>query len=377
MERFLHWMGSAPVPRRAEAAHALARAFLYSALSEEERDGIEATLTVLLDDPSPDVRLALADAVADSDQAPHHLVLGLAADRVQIAALVAERSPILFDSELVDLIGTREEAVQVAIARRPVISRAVAAALSEVASARVCVELLCNPGARIARFSLDRMVERHGGDPELRELLLGRCDLPVEIRQALVARLSTALRDFAVSRNWLPADRAELVTRDACERVTIAMAFEAPAEEMPNLVDALARSNALTPALLVRAIASGQTLFFETALEVLAEVPHDRVAGVVRSGRASALRALLARAKLPERTFAAFEAAVEVLRSVDGEGAGTDYRRATRLIDAIIARYGSRADKELDQILALLRRFAAEAKREAARDYIASVMQAA
>nr|WP_246206311.1 DUF2336 domain-containing protein [Propylenella binzhouense] len=370
-------MGSAPVPRRAEAAHALARAFLYSALSEEERDGIEATLTVLLDDPSPDVRLALADAVADSDQAPHHLVLGLAADRVQIAALVAERSPILFDSELVDLIGTREEAVQVAIARRPVISRAVAAALSEVASARVCVELLCNPGARIARFSLDRMVERHGGDPELRELLLGRCDLPVEIRQALVARLSTALRDFAVSRNWLPADRAELVTRDACERVTIAMAFEAPAEEMPNLVDALARSNALTPALLVRAIASGQTLFFETALEVLAEVPHDRVAGVVRSGRASALRALLARAKLPERTFAAFEAAVEVLRSVDGEGAGTDYRRATRLIDAIIARYGSRADKELDQILALLRRFAAEAKREAARDYIASVMQAA
>ena len=39
------------------------------------------------------------------------------------------------------------------------------------------------------------------------------------------------------------------------------------------------------------------------------------------------------------------------------------------MIDAIVTRYQKRQDRELDQILALLRRFARDAKRSAARDY--------
>ncbi|MGQ7794658.1 DUF2336 domain-containing protein [Faunimonas sp. B44] len=377
VERILQWMQSAPVSRRAEAAHALARAYLYSPLADEERDGVEATMTVLLDDPAPDVRLALADAIADSDKAPHHLVLALAADQVQVAALVAERSPLLLDAELVDLVGTREPAVQIAVARRPVVSRAVAAALSEVAEPEACVELLCNPGARIARFSLDRIVERHGGHPELRDLLLSRADLPVEIRQALVSRLAFALRDWAVDGLWLAPERAEAVTRDACERMTIAMSFEAPADEIPALVERLIAADELTPALLIRAVACGQQLFFETALASLTGVPRERVGALLRSGRTASLHALLAKARLPERTFAAFEAAADVLRTIEGDDAGSDYRRATHLIDAILSRFDARPDRELDQILALLRRFATDAKRAAARDYIAAMVQAA
>jgi uncharacterized protein (DUF2336 family) len=378
VERFLQWARTAPVDRRAEAAQALARAYLTSPLTPEQREQVDAAMTVLLDDSAAEVRLALAVELAPAECAPHHIILSLAADKPWIAALVAEHSPLILDSELVDMIGAGEEAVQVAIARRPFLSRAVSAALAEVGSAAACTALASNTGARTPRFSLDRIVERHGDDPELRLALLDRDDLPADVRQTLLARLTRSLRDLLVDREWLPAERADTVTREARERATISAAFEAPAEHMPALVARLMRAGELTPAFLIRAAASGQTLLFETALAALAGAPRERVGALIASGRASNLKALIERAGLPAATYPAFAAAFEVLRSGDGAvDAGSEYRRATQLIDAIVNRYQKRPDRELDQILALLRRFATEAKRAAARDFAREMMEAA
>ncbi len=378
VERFLEWIRTAPVTRRAEGCHALARSYLFSALSAEERDGLEAAMTVLLDDPAAEVRFALAHALADSDKAPHHIILALSEDQPHVAALVAERSPLLLDSELIDLLATREEMVQIAIARRPMVSRAVAAAVSEVATAEACLELLCNSGARVPRFSLDRMIERHGGDPELRETLLLRNDLPLDVRQALVGHLTSRLKTMLSDRNWLSAERAETVTREARDKATVAMTIEAPAAQIPALVKRLIADEELTPALLVRAVAGGQTLFFIHALAQLSGIPVGRVEALVVSGRAANLKALLEKANLPVATYPAFAAAIDVIRQFDGsEDAGSDYRRATYLIDAILSRFKANSDHNIEQILGLLRRFATDAKRDAARSYIKQVMAAA
>ena len=55
VEQFLKWVESARVSEREAAAGALARAYLQSPLEFEERCAAEAALTVLLDDPSPNV----------------------------------------------------------------------------------------------------------------------------------------------------------------------------------------------------------------------------------------------------------------------------------------------------------------------------------
>lgn len=377
VERFLQWVQTAPAARRAEAAHALARAYLYSPLSAAERDAVDAAMTMLLDDPAPEVRLAIADALAASADAPHHIILSLAFDRTQAASLVAERSPLLLDSELVEIVASQVEALQIAVARRPLVSRAVAAALAEVGSAEACVALLSNGGARVARFSLDRIVERHGDDPGLRETLLDRSDLPAEVRHALVSRLAQALGALALARNWLSPERTEALTRDCRDRATLAIAGAANGD-LAGLVRRLIATGQLTPALLMRAAASGQARFFEAALAALSGVPPPRVAALLASGRAAALQALLRRAGLPERTFAAFAAAAEVIRrSGEEAGAESNYRRASQLIEAVVDSYRRRPDRDLDQILALLRRFSAEARRDAARGYAAEVLHAA
>ena len=377
VERFLRWARTAPVEQRVRAADALARAYLVSPLSPQERDDVEASLTVLLDDSAPEVREMLACNLGPSGHAPHHIILALAADRPAIAAIVAEQSPLILDSELVDMLAGPDEAIQLAVARRPFLSRSVSAAIAEIGSVAACQALVQNPGARIPRFSLDRIIERHGAHPQLRLTLLERDDLPVDARQELLGSLAASLQSFVVDNAWLTPERASLVTRDARECATIAFAFEAPAEDLPALIQRLIDARELTPAFLIRAAVSGQTQLFEGALAVLTGLPSARVRALIGSGQGR-LHALLQKAGLPERTFPAFAAAIEVLGGEELKpGVCNDYRRATCLIDAIVNRYQQRPDREMDQILALLRRFAAEAKRTAARGFANQLLEAA
>src|SRR5215472_18402530 len=109
---FLQWLDSAPANERAEAAGALARAYLCSDLTLDELAPAEGLMLKLLDDSSPLVRRALADALAPSPAAPPAVIIALAGDQPQIAAPVYALSPLLIDADLVDGVATGADAVQ-------------------------------------------------------------------------------------------------------------------------------------------------------------------------------------------------------------------------------------------------------------------------
>ncbi len=94
--------------------------------------------------------------------------------------------------------------LQIAIASRINISRAVGAALAEVGSASACLVLVENPAADLTGAALARVAERHGHLAAIRDTLLSREDLPTETRQALVATLADTLARFVTHREWLP-----------------------------------------------------------------------------------------------------------------------------------------------------------------------------
>src|SRR5580700_519650 len=177
VRHFLQWVRTAPAGERAEATSALARAFLYSDLSPDDLGAAEGAMLMLLDDPSPLVRRALADALAASPDAPPAIIFALAADQPSIAAPVLALSPLFVDADLVEAVATGGAAVQAAVASRAALPRSVAAAIAEVGTAEASLVLLENSDADIAPFSLDRMVERHGHLAAIRELMLGREDV--------------------------------------------------------------------------------------------------------------------------------------------------------------------------------------------------------
>lgn len=361
-------MRTASAAERADAAHTLARGYLYSELAPDDRAAVERTLIMLLDDPSPKVREALARALAFSDASPAAVILGLAADQPEVASWVLEHSPLLVDADLVDAVATSGPAMQAAIARRVHLPASVSAAVAEVGAAESCLVLIENPQAAIAKFSLDRIVSRFGHLAAIREAMLARDDLPAATHQALLARLSETLAGFVAGREWLEPDRAARVAKDACERATIALAAAAPASETGSLIRHLRQSGQLTAGLILRALLSGNVDMVEQALTELSGLPHKRVSALMRDCRSVSLLALYDRAGLPPSTYLAFREALEAMCEggfIDGSGGSTRLRR--RMVERVLARCGNEPIEDIEPLLTLLRRFAVEAARDEAR----------
>jgi uncharacterized protein (DUF2336 family) len=367
VRQFINWIRTASAGERAEATRALARAWLISDLSDDDRIAAEGALLMLLDDPSPLVRQAMAEAFSRSAEAPAAIVRALSADQPSVALPVLEHSPLLIDADLVDTVATGDSEVQCAIARRIALPASVCAAIAEVGCAASALELIENPYAELAPFSWDRIVERHGHLAAIREAMLVLVDLPAATRAALVAKLSDTLAQFVVARNWLSADRAGRIAGEARDRSTINIAARSRGDDMQGLVRHLRVTSQLTAGLILRALLSGNLDLFDAALAELSDLPLARVSALLHDRRGASLHALLSRAGFPESTFAAFQVALEACHEngfVDSE------RDAVRLRRRMVERVLTHCETDrgaTEPLMILLRRFATESAREEAR----------
>jgi uncharacterized protein (DUF2336 family) len=291
VRQFLQWVRTAPAAERGDATAALARAYLYSDLTPDDRAAAEGALIMLLDDSSPIVRAELARALAFSEQAPPAVILGLAADQPEVASWVLEHSPLLLDADLVDAVATGTPHAQTAIANRGRLPCAVAAAIAEVGAAEACLVLIENPTAE-------------------------------------------------------------------------------PENEIRPLIRHLRESGQLNAGLILRALLSGNTAMFEEALAELSGLPIARVSALVHDKGSSGFHAVFHKAGLPASTYAAFREAVEAMREggfAAEIGGATKLRR--RMVERVLTGCADIGDLDIEPLLTLLRRFAAEAAREEARTF--------
>ncbi len=367
VRQFISWIKTAPAGERAEATRALARAWLISDLTEDDRTAAEGALLMLLDDASPLVRQAMAEVFARSAEAPAAIVQALSLDQPSVALPILEHSTLLIDADLVDIVATAGSEVQCAIARRINLPPSVCAAIAEVGSAAAALELIENAYAELPPFSWDRIVERHGHLAAIRESMLVLEDLPGATRAALVAKLSDTLAQFVVARNWLSADRAERVASEARDRSTVNIAACSRGEDMRGLIAHLRATSQLTAGLILRALLSGNLELFEISLAELSGLPRARVSSLLLDRGEASLLALLQRAGLPESTFSAFRAALDVIHEIGfDDTVGGEARLRRRMVERVLTHC------ETDQsaaapLLILLRRFATESAREEAR----------
>lgn len=316
IEHFLHWINGAKAAERASAADALARAYLTLDLSFEDRCTAEAALTMLLDDPSPIVRRALAEAVSLSPHAPAQIIAALVADQPDIASIVIARSPVVSDLDLVDRVATAPGAVQSVIAGRPRVSVPLAAALAEVGEAEAVVTLLGNSGADIAELSFHRIAERLGDNAAIRGALFDRPDLPLGVRHGLIAKASAALGASPLLKALMGEARAVRITGEACLTGSVAMIESAAPADYPALAEHLRLSGGLTVNLLLRIVAQGKLDFFAAALVALTRQKQARVTALLANGRDTALTALFGAAGILSAAHGPLLSAIVLWREV-------------------------------------------------------------
>lgn len=366
--RFLDWVVTAPSDRRAEAVGLLARAWLYSDLSVDEAEAAEAALTAMLDDPSVRVRRSLAEALGRDPKSPSHIILSLAYDHVEVAEIVLGASPVLLDEDLIDIAAGASSRIQVAIASRAWVSVPVCAAIAEVGSVAACIALCNNYGAEMAAGNLRRIADRHGSDPILRQLVFNRHDCPVGVRQVLVSKIGEALGNLTLVKATIDDDRLSTIMREACDKATVALSANIPDEDVAGLVEHLCMSGQMTPSLLLRALCTGHLRLFEQAVSRLSCLPLKRVTRVLSAGRTRPVFALFERAGLPRSTWQVFSTGFEIIVELEQQGASDDIYAFSRLLLQRVQDLGVPApDRDVQRLLALLRRFAAESARDAAR----------
>jgi uncharacterized protein (DUF2336 family) len=367
VRQFITWVRSAPAGERAEATRCLARAWLISDLSEDDRAAAEGALLMLLDDASPLVRQAMAEVFAHALDAPSAIVAALAVDQASVAMPILEHSPLLLDADLVDIVATGNSETQCAIARRTDLPPSVCAAIAEVGCPSATLELIENPVAELASFSLTRIAERHGHLAAIREALLLLNDLPAAIRLMLAEKLSNTLAQFVTARTWLNPDRAQRAAGEAMERSTVNVAAQTRGDDMTALIRHLRSVGQLNTGLILRALLSGNIELFEESLVELSGLQRSRVAAIVHDRGTASLNALLAKAGLPESTFMAFRAALEASHEIGFVGTvGGATRLRRRMVERVLT-HCETAETVAEPLLILLRRFAMESAREEAR----------
>ncbi|HEX7883985.1 MAG TPA: DUF2336 domain-containing protein [Afipia sp.] len=367
VRQFISWVRTASAGERAEATRCLARAWLVSDLSEDDRAAAEGALLMLLDDASPLVRQAMAEVFAHSMDAPPAIIAALAVDQASVAVSILEHSPLLLDSDLVDIVATGNSETQCAIARRFDLPPSICAAIAEVGCPSSTLELIENRAAQLAPFSLARIADRHGHLAAIREALLALDELPAAVRLGLAQKLSDTLAQFVSARDWLQPDRALRIASEAMERSTVNVAAQTRGEDMTALVSHLRSIGQLNAGLILRALLSGNIELFEASLIELSGLPGSRVVAIIHDRGGAGLNALLAKAGLPASTHRAFRAALEASSEIGFIGTvGGATRLRRRMVERVLTQCET-SETVSEPLLILLRRFATESAREEAR----------
>ncbi|MBV6658954.1 MAG: DUF2336 domain-containing protein [Devosiaceae bacterium] len=136
----------------------------------------------------------VSEKLAPLTNAPRSMVRKLASEPIDVARPVLEQSPVLSDSDLVEIAGETGVSHLEAIAGRESVAPIVSAVLVERGDEPVKLRLAKNKGAELFESSYIKLVQDASRNEDLQASLAEREDLPVTVVRALVDVASVNVR---------------------------------------------------------------------------------------------------------------------------------------------------------------------------------------
>lgn len=171
---------------------------LDTELSLREEDLVCDVLMTLIRQAELDLRLSLAEKIADLPKVPHQLVLQFAYDEISVAEKVLERSSCLETLDLMYIIQSHDAPYWRAIAKRKTMPSAVMDALSEVEDEKTLITLASNEFIQLSTYSADKLTAKAEENKELSEILAHRKELCGELADKIYRRVGEAIKEQVV-----------------------------------------------------------------------------------------------------------------------------------------------------------------------------------
>lgn len=347
-----------PTPQaRTSVLHTLSDTYNRAKLSPREQAIAEQIFRVLLRDTEVEVRKALAEQLKENPAVPRDVILALARDVEEVSLPVIRCSDVLSESDLLDILYTKEVARMIAITARPKLSMRLSSALADTREERVVMGLVNNPGAEISEAVLERITKEHMENEDILQGLVSRSSLPLGVVEKLITVVSDTLASQLEHAYQLrPGIVAEESTQ-LSEKATLGMLGpRTGTAEVEKLVNQLFAFNRLTPSLVVTSLCQGNLHFFEASLARLAHISLANTQALMNDRGELGFRALYAKARLPESFFEAVRLVLQLAR--DNHEAGfapgsPDY--TNRLVERVLFHAEGKDIENLPYVLAMIR----------------------
>ncbi len=229
-----------------------------------------------------EVRARLSHRLADLDDAPADLIRQLASDEIQVARPLLERSGVLSDQDLVEIINKQGKEHQLSVSLRGNISEGVSDALVAKGDDEVVLSLINNASAEISRGAMEAIVDRSETSEELHEPLLNRKDLPSDLMHNMFWWVSSALKKHILTETQVDEETVDRMLAEAEQ----GMVREAEEEDdklgrVERAVRRRMRLGQLNQDALVQYLRRGQVPEFIAGLGYLTDVDQNTARRIV------------------------------------------------------------------------------------------------
>jgi len=202
------------------------RPAVLPALSAKKQALTVTVAETLAEDGNSQVRVAIADALKDSKDAPTHVMQQLARDaEIRVAGPVLQHSPVLDDKDLIDVMNSGPiKGVLKAIAKRRNVSGGVSdlivnRALASTDEGSAVTDLLQNDTARIQPGTMDRIIDEAPENQEWHRPLAARHDLNSQHMSRVASIPSDAIAETMSARSDLDNAAINALSRMVVKRM--------------------------------------------------------------------------------------------------------------------------------------------------------------
>ncbi len=345
------------VDTRASTVRKVAAQLDETSLTEAERELVEEILRAMVRDAEVRVRRALSDSLKDHPSAPHDVALRLANDVSEVALPMIEFSKVLTEDDLIEIVRSKPEDSQLAVARRQTVSASVADALVETQNETVVAELVGNDGADISEGTYQRVLDEFGDSETVNTPLVQRRKLPITIAERLVTLVSDSMREYLVTHHELSSDLATDLVLQSRERATVGLLSDnADDLDVAQLVAQLHANGRLTQTIVLRALCMGDASFFEISMAKLAGIPLANARVLIFDYGQLGLKSLCDKCSTTPEFFPVVRVAVDVLQELEHDGRPGDRERfRNRMIERVLTHFESGIDSDnLEYLVAKL-----------------------
>lgn len=284
------------------------------AVSEgSERDLANAILGLLVRDVAAEVRKSLANAIAANPDVPPPIVRQLAQDEIEVARPVLERSPVLTDDDLLQIVRTNAMQYALAVAGRERLSEMVADALVDTGAQPVVARLVANAGAKLSVKTLQRVIEEYEADREVQARLVRRPELPYDLIEQLVGLIGDRLEWELVRTRRMSPDLAHTIMSGVRNKAKVGLVSKEPAEkQLFQELSARHKAGQLDHEALLKLLKDGDIAGLEIGLTIHAGLDLPRVRRMLYNSDRRHLAALCIKAGFATAHYIVLRMAIEL-----------------------------------------------------------------